>query len=120
MGEPSRANLPGLNSLLVNYVELVRSSPAATGSKELYRVVKTQALDAAKSLDFQKTVDFRELRSLMNWVLIALVGFSAMLWLFGDSMKLAAQRYLGANLLIQPQLAWYQFLKKRQSQKAQI
>ena len=89
---------PGLNSLLVNYVELVRSSPAAIGSKELYRVVKTHALDAAKSLDFQKTVDFRELRSLMKWVLIALVGFSAMLWLFGDSMKLAAQRYLGANL----------------------
>lgn len=89
---------PGLNSLLVNYVELVRSNPAATGSEELFGVVKTQALEAAKPLDFGKTVDFREPRSLMKWVILALAGFAGMYWFFSDLMKLAAHRYLGANI----------------------
>ena len=89
---------PELNSLLVNYVQLTQSTPAATGSQELFAVVKSQALDAAKPLDFSRTVDFQEVRSLLKWVTLALVAFSAMVWLFGDSMKLAAQRYLGANI----------------------
>ncbi len=89
---------PKLNSLLLNYVQLVRPSPAATGSQELFGVVKSQALDAAKPLDFCETVDLSELRSLFKWVVLSLVGFIIMFFFMGDSMTLAAKRYLGSNL----------------------
>ena len=89
---------PHLNSLLLNYVQLVRSSPAATGSQELFGVVKAQALDAVSSIDFCKTIDYRELRSLVKWAGFALVGFFVLFLFVGDSMTLAAKRYLGANL----------------------
>ena len=83
---------------MLNHAQLVRSSPAATGSQELFGVVKAQALDAVSSIDFCKTINYRELRSLVKWAGFALVGFFVLFLFVGDSMTLAAKRYLGANL----------------------
>ena len=77
--------------------------------QELFGVVKAQALDAVSSIDFCKTINYRELRSLVKWSGFALVGFFVLFLFVGDSMTLAAKRYLGANLSYPTATGWWEF-----------
>ena len=89
---------PQLNSLLVSYVQLSQPSPGATGSNELFGVVRTQALQATSSLDFKETVNFAKLKPLLKWAGLTIVLFTIMVMLCGSSLLVAAKRYLGADI----------------------
>ncbi len=89
---------PQLNSLLVSFVQLSQPSPAATGSEELFSMVKNQALQESKPLDFSQSVDFRDLRPIIKWAVISVLVLLLVGFLMTSSLWVAGQRYLGIDI----------------------
>ena len=89
---------PQLGSLLINYVQINSPIPQASGSQELLGLVKGQAVKASESIDFGKTVDFKDLGNQIKLTVTSVAVLSTCLLIFGDSMSVSVKRYLGFNL----------------------
>jgi len=90
---------PQLGSLLINYVQINSPIPQASGSQELLGLVKGQAVKVSESIDFGKTVDFKDLSNQIKLTVTSVAVLLTCLLIFGDSMSVAVKRYLGFNLL---------------------
>ena len=89
---------PQLGSLLINYVQINSPIPQASGSQELLGLVKGQAVKVSESIDFGKTVDFKDLSNQIKLTVTSVAVLLTCLLIFGDSMSVAVKRYLGFNL----------------------
>ena len=89
---------PQLGSLLINYVQINSPIPQASGSQELLGLVKGQAVKVSESIDFGKTVDFKDLGNQIKLTVTSVAVLSTCLLIFGDSMSVSVKRYLGFNL----------------------
>ena len=89
---------PQLGSLLINYVQINSPIPQASGSQELLGLVKGQAVKVSESIDFGKTVDFKDLSNQIKLTATSVAVLLTCLLIFGDSMSVAVKRYLGFNL----------------------
>ena len=89
---------PHLGSLLINYVQINSPIPQASGSQELLGLVKGQAVKVSESIDFGKTVDFKDLSNQIKLTVTSVAVLLTCLLIFGDSMSVAVKRYLGFNL----------------------
>ena len=89
---------PQLGSLLINYVQINSPIPQASGSQELLGLVKGQAVKVSESIDFGKTVDFKDLSNQIKLTVTSVAVLLTYLLIFGDSMSVAVKRYLGFNL----------------------
>ena len=90
---------PQLGSLLINYVQINSPIPQASGSQELLGLVKGQAVKVSESIDFGKTVDFKDLSNQIKLTVTSVAVLLTCLLIFGDSMSVSVKRYLGFNLL---------------------
>ena len=91
-------HFPQLGSLLINYVQINSPIPQASGSQELLGLVKVQAVKVSESIDFGKTVDFKDLSNQIKLTVTSVAVLLTCLLIFGDSMSVAVKRYLGFNL----------------------
>ena len=91
-------HFPQLGSLLINYVQINSPIPQASGSQELLGLVKGQAVKVSESIDFGKTVDFKDLSNQIKLTVTSVAVLLTCLLIFGDSMSVAVKRYLGFNL----------------------
>ena len=91
-------HFPQLGSLLINYVQINSPIPQASGSQELLGLVKGQAVKVSESIDFGKTVDFKDLSNQIKLTATSVAVLLTCLLIFGDSMSVAVKRYLGFNL----------------------
>ena len=91
-------HFPQLGSLLINYVQINSPFLQASGSQELLGLVKGQAVKASESIDFGKTVDFKDLGNQIKLTVTSVAVLSTCLLIFGDSMSVSVKRYLGFNL----------------------
>ena len=89
---------PQLGSLLINYVQINSPIPQASGSQELLGLVKGQAVKVSESIDFGKTVDFKDLSNQIKLTVTSVAVLLTCLLIFGDSMSVAVKRYFGFNL----------------------
>ena len=89
---------PQLGSLLINYVQINSPIPQASGSQELLGLVKGQAVKVSESIDFGKTVDFKDLSNQIKLTVTSVAVLLTCLLIFGDSMSVSVKRYLGFNL----------------------
>ena len=89
---------PQLGSLLINYVQINSPIPQASGSQELLGLVKGQAVKVSESIDFGKTVDFKDLSNQIKLTITSVAVLLTCLLIFGDSMSVAVKRYFGFNL----------------------
>ena len=91
-------HFPQLGSLLINYVQINSPIPQASGSQELLGLVKGQAVKVSESIDFGKTVDFKDLSNQIKLTVTSVAVLLTCLLIFGDSMSVAVKRYFGFNL----------------------
>ncbi len=76
---------PELRSLLVSYVQFDEGSPeAAMASPVLVRLVRDQAVEATRPINFREIVDFRELRPVLLVSLGMVIFFGAVSVNWGD------------------------------------
>ena len=91
-------HFPQLGSLLINYVQINSPIPQASGSQELLGLVKGQAVKVSESIDFGKTVDFKDLGNQIKLTVTSVAVLLTCLLIFGDSMSVSVKRYFGFNL----------------------
>ncbi len=92
---------PELESLLVSYVQLSGDSPeAAHASPGLLRVLRRQAIDVTRPIDFREIISYKELKRIvaLSAAIVAFFALYSVNW--GEYLEVLLRRMLDPNAQI--------------------